>query len=164
MKTIQLPNSVASPQDLASLLTEVRECAKWFAHETVKKKVSDKATRSASPTLSPAASELLKEWGKTEPMSQKSLTKLIELLEDYRDKAPSITITLAAPAGGGTKKTLVSWCRKNIADNVLVSFQFNSTLLGGMVVRSGSQVFDWSFRRQLLAKRDSFPEVLRHVR
>jgi len=164
MKTIQLPNSVASPQDLASLLTEVRECAKWYAHETVKKKVSTKATRSASPALSPAATELLKQWGKKEPLNQKSLDALIELLEKYQDDAPLITITLAAPAGGGTKKTLVSWCRENIADNVLVTFQFNSTLLGGMVVRSGSHVFDWSFRRQVLAKRDTFPEVLRHVR
>ena len=53
-------------------------------------------------------------------------------------------------------------CRP-VAPDVLVNFQFNATILGGMVVRYGSHVYDWSFRRQILAKRDTFPEVLRRV-
>ncbi len=162
--TIQLPNSVASPQDLTALLREVRECAKWFSHESVKKQVTNAAAvRSALPELSPATNELLQQWGTNEPLSKKSLADLINALEEYASTAPSITLTLAAPPTGGIKKTLVAWCRENIAENILVNFQFNSTILGGMVVRSGSHVYDWSFRRQLLAARDTFPEVLRHV-
>jgi len=61
------------------------------------------------------------------------------------------------------QKNLVNWCRENIAPNILITFQFNATLLGGMVIRHGSNIFDWSFRRQILAARNNFPEVLRRV-
>jgi F0F1-type ATP synthase delta subunit len=70
---------------------------------------------------------------------------------------------LAAPPSNGIKKTLVAWCRKNIATDILVNFDFNSTLLGGMVVRYGSHVFDWSFRRKILEEHSKFPGVLRNV-
>jgi hypothetical protein len=32
-----------------------------------------------------------------------------------------------------------------------------------MVVVHGSRIYDWSFRRQILATREKFPEVLRNV-
>jgi F0F1-type ATP synthase delta subunit len=91
------------------------------------------------------------------------LDKLIETLEDYGTSAPIITITLAAPAPNSLKKTLIDWCRKNIAPNALIDFRFNATMLGGMVVQYGSRIYDWSFRRQILAARDKFPEILRNV-
>ena len=160
---LQLPSSVSSPQDLTGLIIEVKECAKWFAHETVKKQVKA-GEMSAAPVLSPAANELIHALETKGPLSKESLASLIETLEQFAKNAPSISITLSAPPNVGIKKTLVGWCRENIAPDVLVTFQFNSTLLGGMVVRSGSQIFDWSFRRKLLAARDKFPEVLRHVR
>ena len=84
-------------------------------------------------------------------------------LEKYIKTAPSITITLVAPTTNDTRKTLVNWCRKNIAPNILVDFRFNTTILGGMVIRYGSHIFDWSFRRQLLNNSKNFSEILRHV-
>jgi F0F1-type ATP synthase delta subunit len=74
-----------------------------------------------------------------------------------------MTITLAAPATTGIKKQLTAWCRDNVAPDVLVRFEFNQTLLGGMVVRFGSHIYDWSLRRQILDGRTKFPEVLRNV-
>ena len=74
-----------------------------------------------------------------------------------------MSITLAAPAGAGLKRTLAEWCRQNIDENLLVHFDFNATLLGGMVVNYGSRIFDWSFRRRILEDRAKFPEVLRRV-
>ena len=96
-------------------------------------------------------------------IDQHMLDELIATLEVYRKTATTVTITLAAPATSEIKKTLVNWCRHNISADILVSFQFNATILGGMVVRHGSRVFDWSFKRQILAARANFPEVLRRV-
>lgn len=158
----KLPDSVASSQDLTSLIREVREYSRWFTHESIKKRVNAKHT-SEPPIISAGATDVLQAWESKKPLSLNTLAELIDTLNEYCDDAPSITITLAAPPTGSIKTTLVAWCRENIAPNILVSFRFNSTLLGGMVVRYGSRIFDWSFRRQILAARDKFPEVLRRV-
>lgn len=160
----KLDDSVSSLQDLKALSLEIREYARWFAHNAIKKQVHAKSGKSSGqPALSPAAETVIHGWGAAHPIDQKSLDALIATLDDYEKNAPSFTIILAAPPSGGLKKTLVAWCRQNVSPNVLVSFQFNSTILGGMVIRSGSRVFDWSFRRQILASRDKFPETLRRV-
>jgi hypothetical protein len=160
--TLKLPDSVSSSQDLTSLQLEMRDYARWFAHDAMKKRVSGKASSSA-PQLTPSANELLHSWTAGKPLTQTRLDDLIKALDVYKRDATTLTITLAAPPTNDIKQTLVSWCRTNIAPDVLITFQFNSTLLGGMVVRYGSRVFDWSFRRQILAARTSFPEVLRRV-
>lgn len=159
---LKIPDSVASSQDITSIVIEVHEYAKWFNHESIKASVKARH-KSEPPVMSPITMQILREWEVKNPISQHSLGQLAEVLKDYIKNSPSITITLAAPPTGSIKTSLVKWCRDNISSDILVNFQFNSTLMGGMVVRYGSRIFDWSFRRQLLAARSNFPEVLRHV-
>ncbi len=159
---IKLPSSVASLQDLMTLAQEVKEYSRWYAHESVKKQV-DSSAPSEPPIVSPATLEIIHIYQKDGKLDQRTVAELIEKLEDYGESAPALTITLAAPPTNDIKTNLVSWCRENIAPNVLVSFRFNATILGGIVVRSGSHIFDWSFRRKLLDARSRFPEVLSRV-
>jgi len=159
---LKIPTSVASSQDFASIVMEIHEYAKWFAHESIKASTNVKHVVQ-QPAMTPIAIEILREWELKNPLNQHNLDLLIENLQDYTKNAPSITITLAAPPTSQVKTALVGWCRTNIAPNILVNLRFNSTLMGGMVVRYGSRIFDWSFRRQLLAARSGFPEVLRRV-
>jgi ATP synthase delta (OSCP) subunit len=159
---LKLPDTIASTQDVNALLVEVREYAKWFAHEEIKRRVSAKHT-SEPPTISDGATQLFKQVSGHKQLTSADIDTIITTLQDYAAHAPSITITLAAPAPASLKKTLVGWCRDNIEPDILVSFQFNAGILGGLVVRRGSRVFDWSFRRQLLAASGTFPEVLRRV-
>lgn len=156
--TLRLPDTVSSAQDLAALIMELHECLKWLSHESVKKKVGVKDA-APPPDVSSAAKELMHEHG----TAQEKLEGLIQELETAQRRTKLITITLAAQPSNSVKATLVGWCRKEIAPDVLVNFNFNRAILGGMVVRAGSRVFDWSFRRSLLANADTFPEVLRHV-
>jgi F0F1-type ATP synthase delta subunit len=161
---LQLPNDVLTPQDLKGVIAEVREYARWASHAAVKQRVAGKAVAGAQPpALSPAASSLIEAAAGGKPLTQPALEQLIASLEDFESKAPSVSITLAGPPSNGLKKSLATWCRQNIGPNVLVNFSFNSTLLGGLVIRYGSRIFDWSFRRQILANRQKFPEVLRRV-
>lgn len=169
---LSLPDSVSSIQDLRSLTAEVRQYAKAYSHAAIKQQLGVPAADQPAPVaVSPACAELLNGWAGTTKAAQNSpatitaakLDELIACLTELETTAPAITITLAAPAAGSLKQALVAWCRANIEANILVSFQFNSTILGGMVVRYGSRVYDWSFRRQILAGRDKFPEVLRSV-
>lgn len=159
---LNLPASVASAQDIAAILLETRAYSRWFAHESIKQRVRG-GTLAKAPAQTPALQELLHTWAAGGQITQTKLDALIAALENYRKTAPHLTITLAAPATGAVKATLVEWCRKNISANVLISFEFNATILGGVVVRTGSRVFDWSFRRKLLDGRAAFPEVLRRV-
>lgn len=158
----KLPDNIASPQDLTSLIVEIHEYNRWFAHESIKNKVDAKDT-SESPVMSSGAIELLRDWKADQQISQHSLDMLSQTLEEYATNSPTMTITLAALPTSSLKKILVNWCRKNIAPDILVSFKFNSNLLGGMVVQYGSHVFDWSFKRKIIENRKIFPEVLRRV-
>lgn len=157
---LKLDSTVCSPQDVQGLVDELRAYARWFSHNSVKQRLKVRGHGTAEPELSPAGRALVRE---LKPVSATSLDNLLATLDTYKSKAPLVTITLAAPPAPGIKKSLVSWCRDNLAPNVLVNFQFNAALLGGLVVRTGSRVFDWSFRRQILDNRAKFPEVLRNV-
>ena len=157
-----LPDKVASSQDLMALILDVKEYARWYDHESIKKQ-ANVASEAKEFQPSPICAEILRDWCKTEPISKQRLDELIMTLETYQKKAPSMTITLAAPASRGLKTQLVSWCRTNIAPGMLVTFDFNATLLGGMVVRFGSHVHDWSIRRAVIENKAKLPEVLRRV-
>ena len=158
----RLPSAVGSSQDLVAVTGEIRDYARWFSHNAIRQQLhAGKSTD--SPALSPTAAELIAELTAKKPLSSQDIDGLIAQLELFNRTATSVTITLAAPAAGELKRTLVAWCRDNIAPDILVNFQFNRTLLGGMVVRYGSHIFDLSFRCQILAAKDRFPEVLRHV-
>jgi hypothetical protein len=159
---VQLPNTVSSLQDLSTLTLEIREYAKWFAQNAIKERVHAKNV-TPPPALTPGAQELVRSIGSKKLLSGQDLEGLIAELENAKKTAPTITVTLAAPATPDVKQKLVDACRKNIADNALVTFKFNSGLCGGMVINYGSHVFDWSFRRQILANRAKFTEVLRSV-
>lgn len=159
---IQLPSDLYSHQDFKEVILEVRSYARWVNQSAVKKKVA-KASSSEPPSLSAAASSLIKQWQPEDQKSTPSFDELITALEDYAAMAPKMTITLGALPPASLKKKLVSWCRKNIDPRILVEFHYNSTMLGGMVVRYGSHIHDWSFKRQIQASINKFPEILRHV-
>lgn len=155
---LKLPDSISSEQDLSALVVEIRDCLKWLSHEAIKKR-SGKTETPSPPQMSPAADELVKEFG----ASPEKMEQLVAELEKTQKQAKIVTITLAAQPSNSIKQTLVAWCRKEIAADILVNFTYNRAILGGMVVRAGSRVFDWSFRRQILGAGDKFPEVFRRV-
>jgi hypothetical protein len=160
---LKLNEAVSSPNDLRGLISELGDYAKWYGQNAIKKQVHAKHISHEQPELSPAAKAILQEWASEHPVTRASLDELIQSLERHVKDARVMTITLAAPATTGIKKQLTAWCRDNVAPDVLVRFEFNQTLLGGMVVRFGSHIYDWSLRRQILDGRTKFPEVLRNV-
>lgn len=159
---VALPSSVSSLQDLNTLSLEIREYSKWFAHNAIKERVHAK-NATPPPTLSAGGLELVRSASSAKLLTQKDLDTLLAQLEILKTKAPTITITLAAPASKDIKESLVGACRLHIAQEALVNFKFNSGILGGMVISYGSHVFDWSFRRRILENRLAFTEVLRSV-
>lgn len=162
--TFRLPDTIASSQDLTAVTAEIKEYATWYMHESIKLRVAKKknATLKNEPVLSKGAADLLREASKG-GLDRQSLDQLTRNLENATKNATTLTFTLAAPVTSSVKETLVAWCRKNIGDTILITFQHNSTILGGAVIRYKSRVFDWSFRRAITDNATKFPEVLRRV-
>jgi hypothetical protein len=159
---LSLQDNVTSTQDLKAVILEVRKYAKWFNQTSVKMRTT-KGSSYQPPAISPPAANLINECVEGKQVSQEKLDELTAVLEDFEATAPRVSIALAAPPPSDLRQTLTGWFRKNIDPNTLVDFSFNATMLGGMVVQYGSHVYDWSFKRQILAAREHFPEVLRHV-
>ncbi|MDD3035686.1 MAG: F0F1 ATP synthase subunit delta [Candidatus Saccharimonadaceae bacterium] len=158
----KLPDSLSSPQDLTDLLLEIKEYSKWKSHNDILKRAGSKRT-TKPPEISKTAGEVINGWSKDKSLDKNGLDSLIETLNSYSVKAPRINITLAAPPSGELRKKLVGWCRNNITPNILVTFDFNKTILGGIVLRSGSKIYDWSFKKQIMASRDKFVEEINRV-
>lgn len=160
--SLALPASVSSAQDVTALCLEVQQYAKWYSQYANAAKRSI-AYKEPQPDITPIASEIIRQWGKESALSQDSLDQLVKELANKTKSAPTMTITLAAPATSDVKKALVGWARESINPDILITFRFNSTLLGGMVVRAGSQIFDWSFRRVILNERQKLREIISRV-
>ncbi len=161
---IDLPQTVSSTEDLMALTLEIREYATWFSQTANAARAGVSSDQKPQPQLSPAALDVLRQAkGDAHELTPDLLDSLTTLLDRMRAHAKTMTITLAAPATNEVKNELVAWMRANIAPDVLITFRFNSLLLGGMVVRFGSRIFDWSFRRTILNERHRVGEVLRNV-
>ncbi len=158
-----LPSNITSPEDLKELIFEVQAYIRWFRSTGIKRQVIGPSTVTAEPELSASTVDALQHLVTDQRLTLENLDALLANLKSADEAADIVTITLAAPVTNRLKKALVSWCRQNISPNILVSFAFNATLLGGMVIQYGSHIYDWSFRQQILANRARFPEVLRRV-
>lgn len=157
-----LTADIVSPQDLAALLVEIRQYNAWYQSEVIKQR-TQVASQIIPPKISKTAVHLLGSVAVDGRLSPEALNQLLQALEHTKRTAPVITITLADLPTNDLRTKLATWCRANIAPEILVQFTCNRRILGGMVVRYGSKIHDWSFRTKLIANKGSLPEVLRRV-
>lgn len=157
--TAALPSTISSPQDLSLLILDVKKYAKWYLQYYTAQKAKTKYAE-LQPEISKIASELIISWDKQAPLTPTNLEDRIKSLEKTARTAPVINITLASPPSQEIKKTIADWCRSNLSPDILISFQFNSTILGGMILRTGSKIYDWSFRTKIINAKKSFSEVI----
>jgi len=157
---LSLPSTVASLQDLNDIILDIREYAKWYSHNAIKKSGSKK---SEGPDISSTAKEILRQYSDSNNLNASGISELVEYLEKLKTNAPTISVTLASVPTSDLKKSIVEWSRSNLDPDTMVKFQFNATILGGIVVKCGSRIFDWSFRRKILDSRNKYPEILRNV-
>lgn len=84
-------------------------------------------------------------------------------LSQILTKSPVVHITLAAAPTHAIKKQLTAWFRTEINPSLLITFAVRSDLGGGIVLRAGSKVYDFSFKRQLLANKQRIAEIAQSV-
>ena len=144
-----LPTSIASAEDLREASDELHQGA-----------IAGK--RVSPSTLSDGARDLLTTFGCAID-DKTAVAELVHRLGETYKVAPRVSITLAAPVDPSIKKQLTAWFRENCSPLTLVSFGFNRAILGGILVRAGSRIYDWSYRSKLLDSQINFSEVMERV-
>ena len=156
--SLTLPESIASRQDVRKLRTEIERYQAWSAqYQNAAKR--DILYQAEQPHLSDAASSLIRAW----LADKDSLDDLRKELDSLAASSPSVTVVLAAAPQPQTQQAIVKWLRTELSPVVLVTFRWNSRLLGGMVLQTDTKVLDWSFRSMLADKKPLLVERLLHV-
>jgi F0F1-type ATP synthase delta subunit len=68
-------------------------------------------------------------------------------------------LTLGAPATRTLKRQLTVWFRSQIHPDSLLTFAARSDIGGGLILRAGSRVYDFSFRSKILENKSRIMEL-----
>lgn len=162
--TLKLPPTLASVEQLEGVMFELTEYLDWSRQSQIKTKVAPAKAGVEPKAWSAELQAILETWSEGKELTMHKVEDLMKELQHVRKTAPAIHLTLAAVPGVAMRQQFVTWFRDEIHPQVLLSFSANRTILGGMVLRAGSHIYDYSWRKLLLAKRDILPELVSHVR
>jgi hypothetical protein len=144
-----LPYDVYSPDQISALTMELR---RYIGARQDASRRSDHGA-SSQLTLSAQLSSLLESSGDI------TAQQLLEELEAVLKNAPTVHIITGGPAGNQLKHQITAWFRDNIHPSTLVDFAFRHDLGGGVVVRAGSRIYDFSLKRRIMDNRHRISEL-----
>jgi F0F1-type ATP synthase delta subunit len=148
----RLPDNVATPQQVQLLRIEA---------ESLAAAIGEGARRSKDKPLAKVSADLQAILGKS-----KITAELLEQTAAWlsqQQTAPVVHFVLPVLPQPELRQRLVAWLRDNLAPNLLASFEHNSGLAGGFVIRTGSVIYDFSFRRKLLDGAAGMKKVMKKV-
>lgn len=149
---MKLPVDIYSPDSLSATLFELSTYVSNLRDAGVR------AKNGAKPEP-PAALAHVLDLLDTDPTNLEKLEKLSKDLEAHLLKAPVVRVTLAALPGNAMKRQITSWFRSQISSDVLLTFVARADIGGGIVVQAGSHVYDFSFKRLLVANKARLAEI-----
>lgn len=160
----RLPEDIYSPEHIDAVLVKLSQYAGIMRQKEHHQKLKvDGVGAAGEDELAGNLEKLLDAAGLGQDPSSSDLENLEKALESFRRDAQVVHITLVAMPGPGLKKQLAEWMRKNLYHSLLVSFSFNREIVGGMVLRTNSHIYDYSWRASLLARREVLPGILRRL-
>lgn len=155
----KLPLEIETPGQLFGCQFEVERYAGWFRESQVHQKVQAPALE--EPSLTDLTLMVIKAWQGSKAITGDTLDELVHELAGI--KLPVLHITLAAIPSPVLKKQLVGWVRTNCHPEALVEFVSDSTLGGGVVIRTPDHIYDHSFRGKLIEGRGNLAKVIANV-
>jgi hypothetical protein len=152
---VHLPVDMQSPDQVSGVLVELNQYISGLRDAAARVKVGGKADK---PELPGHLETLLKSTGvNTEDMP--ALEALAAHLETIIKDAPVMHITLAAPATRTLKRQLTVWFRTQVHPVSLLTFAARGDIGGGLVIRAGSHIYDYSFRAAILENKTRLMEI-----
>lgn len=156
---MRLPVGLYSTDQLSELVMELRSYINQLHDTVVRRRV--KLTEDVE---TPGMSVLLKEVFELNIGDGSSPDDLLRELENLLKHAPVVHIVLAALPGRELRRQLTLWFRTQVGANTMLTFSQRHDIGGGIIVRAGSQVFDYSFRHLILDSKHRIVEIFTSVR
>lgn len=159
--TFKLPLWLYSPRQIDAISFEIDGYLEWLREEAVRAQAVTKA--SAPSPISAEVLHFLELFTDNNSADPGEAEKALVYLRELKQTAPLIHITLPTFATSTVKESIVAWFRNETAPHTLITFTVDSSLLGGIVVRTPNNIYDYSFAHRLIAERGRFPEIVRRV-
>lgn len=144
-------------------MVEAGEHLSAIRDASVRAKTAGRDSEVATPHTSALMTGLLQsnDFKANDPRSFEIISKGFNII---RDKAPVVHLTLAALPNRTLKRQLVEWFRHEINPYMLLTFAVRTDIGGGIVVRAGSHIYDFSFRQQIIGNKHRISEIYESVR
>ncbi len=145
------PPALVTRADLARLVREVESVDNEFEAQKARNQATGKAGY-RTPTLSRSLGDFL-DLNKLDITDDHGRMVFKEQLRAVKDKAPIVHMTFAVEADPGSLAQLVTYLRKEIHPQTLLSVGLQPSLVGGAYIRTPNHVHDFSLRELLSANR-----------
>jgi hypothetical protein len=158
----KLPKNIQSSDQLQLSIDEIDSYAKMLIRSDQQHGTGAKTdTRLAE--LTPSSVALLDILPETDRKNPIAIEGLVSALQNIFRSAKVVHITTSGLAPMGLKADITQWFRANISPFILIAFHVSPDIAGGMLIRTMNQVYDFSFRTQLLVQSSKIVKVLENV-
>jgi F0F1-type ATP synthase delta subunit len=156
MSELALPLTLTGKKELVQVQRELETLIEqMIADRVVKNELGQR--RPLSP-LSSIANELITLNGIA--VDSKAIADLIKQLQTIRDSAPMLRLSFASEPDRESIVKIVSWFRKEIYPGLLLQIGIQPTIVGGCIVQTPGNRYDFSLRRHILGSTDKFRAIL----
>lgn len=156
-KAFVLPESVASPMEVARLEREVDELNQFMGQAKIRKGEDAKL---------PTPTKLLHDISEANSLNllqERDRELLYNRLAVVKQQAPLIHMSFAANPSMAFMKKLVAWLREEIHPYALVTIGLQPSLGAGCMVRTNNRYFDFSLRQHLEKQRELLTQKLANI-
>lgn len=159
--TFKLPLQLYSPRQIDAYLIELDFYLTWLREQDVKRRA--KAAKADASPLTAELTSFLNVFTDNKTDDAREVEKAVIYLKRLKQHAPLVHVTFPTFASASIRESVVEWFRKNVSDEILVAFTVDTSILGGIIVRTVNNIYDYSFINRLIKDRRKFPEIMRHV-
>jgi F0F1-type ATP synthase delta subunit len=146
-----LPSALIGRADLARLIREVESVDNELAAQKVRNKDNQESLH--MPTMSKGLRDFI-DLNKINFIDSQTRMTVKEQLSSMKDHAPVVHMTFAVDADPDFLQQLITWIRKEIHPQALISVGLQPAIVGGVYIRTPNHVHDFTIKALLEGKRD----------
>lgn len=159
--SFKLPDTITSADQIMAFVENLSDYQSYIRKLNVAARVKvDKPANLESPSMPIELVNFLKAQFGDEEVTITRLEEIKTFFKDVKANSPSVHIMMAFAPTMSERAEMAHWFRANIDPNILLSFTQNSDVIGGLLVRTRTKIFDMSFRTVLLAGRARLAELI----
>lgn len=153
---LSLPIMVVGPIEIGRLVREMGDIDEALLQLGIR----EGGQRTKMPQTSRLMDELIQH-NKLNLLHDDDRKALTDYLVTLRQKAPVIHMSFSADPSAAFLEKLMSWLRREIHPDVLLTIGLQPNLGAGATMRTTNKYFDLSLRRDLAKKGDLLKDILR---